>query len=209
MPEFCSCGAELPPDARFCHKCGKPQRECDVDFARDLEAPRAAPDNVIVADDAPAPMPLTFQNPVAIRVGFSVASVAALLTMIPFVNFGFPFWLLGAGFVSVFFYTRRTGQSLSVRSGARMGWITGVMSFAILAVVLIFGLFAISRMGGIAAVRDQMNSMQQVSKEDVDKIAATLQSPMGIVQLLASFFVMMTLVPAVGGALGAKLLSKE
>ena len=27
MPEFCTCGAELPPDARFCHRCGKPQRE--------------------------------------------------------------------------------------------------------------------------------------------------------------------------------------
>ena len=23
--EFCTCGAQLPPDARFCHKCGKPQ----------------------------------------------------------------------------------------------------------------------------------------------------------------------------------------
>jgi len=27
MSEFCSCGAQLPPDALFCHKCGKPQRE--------------------------------------------------------------------------------------------------------------------------------------------------------------------------------------
>ena len=27
MSEFCTCGAELPPDALFCHKCGKPQRE--------------------------------------------------------------------------------------------------------------------------------------------------------------------------------------
>ena len=27
MADFCTCGAELPPDALFCHKCGKPQRE--------------------------------------------------------------------------------------------------------------------------------------------------------------------------------------
>jgi hypothetical protein len=27
MPDFCSCGAQLPDDARFCHKCGKPQRD--------------------------------------------------------------------------------------------------------------------------------------------------------------------------------------
>src|SRR5258706_16455256 len=27
VPERCTCGAQLPPDALFCHKCGKPQRE--------------------------------------------------------------------------------------------------------------------------------------------------------------------------------------
>src|ERR1017187_9471093 len=27
MPEFCTCGAQLPPDSLFCHKCGKPQRD--------------------------------------------------------------------------------------------------------------------------------------------------------------------------------------
>ena len=30
VPEYCTCGAQLPPDARFCHKCGKPQ----YDYAR-------------------------------------------------------------------------------------------------------------------------------------------------------------------------------
>ena len=208
MPELCSCGAELPPDARFCHKCGKPQRESDLQFAKDRETSQVPLVDAPSAVDTPAPMPLTFQNPVAIRVGFSVASVAALLSMIPYVNFGFLFWLLGAGFVSVFFYKRRTGQRLSIRSGARMGWITGVLSFAIITVILTFALFAINRMGGFAAVRDQMTSVQ-MSQKDIDEVAATLQSPMGILRLLASIFVVMTLVPAAGGALGAKLLSKE
>ncbi len=208
MPEHCSCGAELPPDARFCHKCGKPQRESDIQFATDRESPEVAPVAVLAAVEAPAPMPLSFHNPEAIRVGFSVASVAALLSMIPYVNFGFIFWLLGAGFVSVFFYKRRTGQRLSVRSGARMGWITGVLSFAIITVILTFALFAINRMGGFAAVRDQMTSVQMTQK-DVDEVAATLQSPVGILRLLASIFVVMTLVPMAGGALGAKLLNKE
>ena len=208
MPELCSCGAELPPDARFCHKCGKPQRESDLQFAKDRETSQVPLVDAPSAVDTPAPMPLTFQNPVAIRVGFSVASVAALLSMIPYVNFGFLFWLLGAGFVSVFFYKRRTGQRLSIRSGARMGWITGVLSFAIITVILTFALFAINRMGGFAAVRDQMTSVQ-MSQKDIDEVAATLQSPMGILRLLASIFVVMTLVPAAGGALGAKLLNKE
>jgi ascorbate-specific PTS system EIIC-type component UlaA len=208
MPEFCTCGAQLPPDARFCHKCGKPQRESDAQFSADRETPQAVPPDAVVAVDAPAPMPLTFHNPVAIRVGFSVACVAALLTMIPFVNYGVLVWLLGAGFVSVFFYKRRTGQRLSVRSGARMGWITGVLSFAILTVILTLALFAINRMGGFSAVRDQMTSVQ-MSQKDIDEVAATLQTPTGILRLLASIFVVMTLVPMAGGALGAKLLSKE
>jgi len=208
MPELCSCGAQLPPDARFCHKCGKPQRESDLQFGRDRETAAPVAAEIVTAADAPAPMPLTFQNPVAIRVGFSVACVAALLSMIPYVNFGFLFWLLGAGFVSVFFYKRRTGQRLSVRSGARMGWITGVISFAIITVILTFGLFAINRLGGFAAVRDQMTSVQMTQK-DIDEVAATLQSPVGILRLLASIFVVMTLVPMAGGALGAKILNKE
>lgn len=92
-----------------------------------------------------------------------------------------------------------------------MGWITGVMVFVILAVLLTAALFALNRGagGGFAALRDQMNSVQHMSQEEFDKAAATLQSPAGIVQLLAFFFVFMTLVPTLGGALGAKLLSKD
>src|SRR6185369_5619519 len=102
MPEFCNCGAQLPPDARFCHKCGKPQGESESAPAVLVDAPLPA--------DAPAPMPLTFANPVAVRIGFFVASIAALLTLIPFLNYAFVLWLVGAGFFSVVFYKRRTGQ---------------------------------------------------------------------------------------------------
>jgi hypothetical protein len=203
MPEFCNCGAQLPPDARFCHKCGKPQRESEI---------AVAPAEVIVTvsapADAPAPMPLTFSNPVAVRIGFFVASIAALLTIIPFLNYAFILWLLGAGFFSVVFYKRRTGQRLSVRSGARMGWITGVLSFGILAVLLTITLVAVNRMGGFGAMREQMLSFQ-MSPKDVDDAIATLQSPIGILQSVAVMFVVMTVAPMAGGALGAKLLNRE
>ena len=43
MPDSCTCGAQLPPDALFCHKCGKPQR--------DLVTPDDPPEPV----SAPAP----------------------------------------------------------------------------------------------------------------------------------------------------------
>src|ERR1700751_3927993 len=31
----CTCGAQLPDDARFCHRCGKPQFEDDIARLRD------------------------------------------------------------------------------------------------------------------------------------------------------------------------------
>jgi len=42
MPDNCTCGAELPPDSLFCHKCGKPQREIRGDGAGKRPPPGAA-----------------------------------------------------------------------------------------------------------------------------------------------------------------------
>ena len=51
---------------------------------------------------------------------------------------GFDVRLAGvfAGFLAVFLYRRRTGQRLSVASGARLGWICGIFGFVIVAVML-------------------------------------------------------------------------
>jgi hypothetical protein len=78
MPEICSCGAQLPPDARFCHKCGKPQREEPLAEALigQMQAPLAPPAAVVAL-----PVPLSFRNPVALRVGL-LASALLCLTMI-------------------------------------------------------------------------------------------------------------------------------
>jgi hypothetical protein len=47
--------------------------------------------------------------------------------------------LLAGGFFSVFMYQRRTGFSLSVGSGARMGWITGIFCSVIMLVTIASG----------------------------------------------------------------------
>jgi len=57
------------------------------------------------------------------------------LQLIPFVPLLFAFF---AGFFAVYRYCRSTGHSLSIRSGARMGWITGIFSFGIVAVFITF-----------------------------------------------------------------------
>src|SRR5258708_21315931 len=68
MPDFCSCGAQLPEDARFCHKCGKPQREEIV--VEPPPAPPAAAAPPAPGDAAAWPRAPSFRHPLAWRVGF-------------------------------------------------------------------------------------------------------------------------------------------
>ncbi|HXN49469.1 MAG TPA: zinc ribbon domain-containing protein, partial [Bryobacteraceae bacterium] len=134
MSDYCTCGAELPPDARFCHKCGKPQRE---ELVIVEEPPAAPPPPPPVA----APIPIGFRNPLAFRVGFLSALMALLLTFL--LTPGLPLWLTAAGFLGVYLYRARSGETFSTRNGARMGWLTGVLAFLVFALPAVLGWRAI------------------------------------------------------------------
>ena len=206
MPEFCTCGAQLPSDARFCHKCGKPQREEPI---AEMLAPNAVPFVAVAPPLETSPVqPLTFRNPIAIRVGLLAAGLVCLLMMIPGVNYASILWLLGAGYFSVWIYKRRTGQRLTVRSGARMGWITGVLSFTLLTVLFAFSILAIQKAGGLAVLKDRLHDLA-IQQSTVDEATKLLQNPVEIVRSLVVMFIVMTLTCTAGGALGAKLLSKD
>ena len=212
MPEFCTCGAQLPPDARFCHKCGKPQFDEPVEEA---EAPA-----VLTPPPAPLTPPkleISFHNVAAVRVALLAAALASLLISIPmpvFLTAGWMLvWLLSAGFLSVYLYRRRTGQQLSVRGGARMGWITGVFCFAIATVFFTISVVIISGRGGLASFYREQFSARGAPEAGVEQFLEVLQSPTGLgVVLLLSLvflFLLFTLLPTVGGALGAKVLEKD
>jgi len=205
VPEFCTCGAQLPPDARFCHKCAKPQRE----------EPAAQP----VPEQAPAEVPPTpkvpptidFRNPVAVRVGFLAALLANLLNALPYLILGCPLWLLAAGFLCVYLYNRRTGQSLSVRSGARMGWITGVFSFVIFTVFFTFS-FIMAVRSGTLVNREQLSQIPFL-QGNLDQVIELMQSPVGLALNLTFsliiLFVLFILFATAGGALAARVLGKH
>jgi hypothetical protein len=203
MPEFCTCGAQLPPDARFCHKCGKPQREEIAVEPVEVFAPPQPP----LVEAVPL-QALSFRNPVALRVALLAAGLLCLMMMIPGVNYGAVVWWLGAGYLSVWIYKRRTGQRLNVRSGARMGWITGVISCALLTLLFAFFLLAIRQMGGLDAIKDGLKdfAFQQGS---VDEALKMLQDPSRMLRSLIATFIMLTLTCTAGGALGAKMLGKD
>lgn len=205
MPEFCTCGAELPPDARFCHKCGKPQREEPL-----LDVVIAAPEPAVTR---PPRLP-SFHNPLAVRTGLLAASLAALLNLVPVLSYGFLIWLLAAGFFSVYLYNRRAGLLLTVRQGARMGWITGVISFAISAFFFTLSIVALSgREGGLAGLYKERLETMPMNDRNVQEAVELLQTPVGmavvVIGSLFFVFVVVTSFCTAGGALGAKILDKS
>lgn len=214
MAEYCTCGAKLPEDARFCHKCGKPQYEDPLfDGLPEPPAELAA----IPPPPIPQPVGINFRNSVAVRVGFLAAGlVSTLLFSMPMPPAIMFIWFLliltAGGFFSVYLYRRRTGESLSVLSGARMGWITGVFCFAIMTILFTFSVFTIANNEGLNSFFTNM-AKNAGRPEMVEQFNLVLQDKSGIAVflfvLLFTFFVMLTVFPVVGGALGAKVLAKD
>jgi hypothetical protein len=211
VPEYCTCGAELPPDARFCHKCGKPQREEPKLLDEELIHKEVEPQ--IEAPPAPpiSPPEINFHNRLAVRTGFLAGTLAFLLSLAPVPFIGRVILLAGAGFFSVYLYRRRSGHALSVRNGARLGWISGLLCFVIITVLFTinFALISfISQQGGVAAFyRSQLGAMG-VPEQSIKEVIQTFQSPLRVTGLLFSLFVMFTGLLAAGGALGAKFLRR-
>ncbi len=208
MPDFCTCGAELPPDARFCHRCGKPQREEVVPETVE-RPPEIAP--VAIAAAAPPPR-LNFHNATAVRIGLLMASIASLLSALPVLAagiVGLAIWWLTAGFLAVYIYRRRTGQFLTVDSGLRMGWITGLLGSTITSVVFTASVVPLIRGGKIAALYEEQFRKMSGNDPNVQEAIKILQSPSGmalfVIMALLFFFLIITFLCTAGGALGAKL----
>jgi hypothetical protein len=209
VPEFCTCGAQLPPDARFCHKCGKPQYDYPG-LTEETVEPEAPPPPPAPAVQLPAE--ISFHNRLAVRIGFLAALSAVLLVLFP-LPFPVPrliVSLVAAGFLAVFLYTRRTGQILSIRSGARIGWITGIFCFVLVSTLMTVLMVAISNEGGLVKF---FRSQLPANDARADTLAQAVGDPAtlagGMLFALLLLFVILTALPMIGGALGAKVLAKE
>ncbi len=120
--------------------------------------------------------------------------------------------LLAGGFFAAYLYTRRTGSALSIRGGAQMGWITGIFCFVIYTVLFTISIVGIAAEKGLQQVFSELAS-QSGPPEIAAQFQQILQNPVGVATLvlltLLVSFVFLTAIPAVGGALGAKVLEKE
>jgi hypothetical protein len=206
MPEFCTCGAQLPPDALFCHKCGKPQRDLIAPEIQVNAFSTAASPVVAEAPPSPPkpqPLPLNFRNPIAVRIAVVAAVGATLLLVLLPLN-----WI-GAGFLAVYLYCRKTGFRLDVASGVKIGWITGLIAYCFYAIVFTARLLPDALSGNLGkALLEQMknSAIQDPAKiQEAAKIAADNPGTV-IFLLLGVLFVLVTCLSMAGGALGAKLV---
>ena len=202
MPEFCSCGAQLPPDSLFCHKCGKPQKEIVAPEPAEPDSPPVTfvPPPVF----APPPrfaMPVSFRNPVALRIALFVGVGAMFLSsFLPLVN-----WL-AAGFFSVFFYRRKTHNLLNVGAGLHLGWITGLIMFTMWGVFFL----ALGISGKLTPIfQEQLKNLPSTNDPYFQQMAQFMGSGPGLMVVLAVGFVFITCLSMAGGALGAKMVGRD
>ena len=196
--------------SRFCHKCGRPtsgEPEIPVEVPRIILTPPVLP---ALADSG-----VSFANPVVLRIAFAAAALSILLDFTPFVGFLFIFWSMGAGFLAVWMYRKRTGQLLSVSNGAKLGWITGVFTFVMMTVLMTTGAVL---SGGKWAEEFRQQMTQQMNTTwahdpHYQEALRTLQNPATfatvIFFMLFVFFVLLSLASIAGGALGARFSNKE
>lgn len=203
MEQRCTCGAILPDDARFCHKCGKPQWEQDQErLSAETAAAPVAP-SPIPAGNQPAPSGISFRNTRAVWISVLVAAgtLIALIAIALFLPPLLPVVLCGAGFVAARWYTGQSHQPLSAAGGARLGWMTGLWMFLVFTMMCAITAIVIASPEGWAQARTMWAQLPQASK------LMTLSPHDFLMQLLIEipfFFFLLTLLPGLGGMLGAK-----
>ena len=198
MEARCTCGAVLPEDARFCHKCGKPQFDEDIERIAAQEPAPPAPQ----ATHAPAPARIGFGNSRAVLVTMATAACSLVLlcaaaVVAPILG---PLILCLAGFMAVRFYKRRTPEPVSPGGGAFLGLMTGLWLFLVLAICAAVTSIYISSPDG--------REMLRASMPKVPELAKMLDDPhqflMGILMGLIPTFFIATISAAFGGLLAAR-----
>lgn len=205
VPVRCTCGALLPEDARFCHKCGKPQYEEDIARADAPEPPAAfaePPSKSVVPK-------VSFGDSRALWVSLAIACLAffgLFLTSYiapPLV----PLVFCAAGFAAALVYSGHSVEPLSVRSGARLGWMTGLWVFLFLAIISALMSVYIADPG----IREQMKALPNVAR--MPEMVKLLDNPhqflMNLAGALVVAFFMVTILAGLGGMLGAKLQNRR
>jgi hypothetical protein len=200
----CTCGALLPEDARFCHKCGKPQYEEDIARLSSVE-----PTVEAVRPSEPAPFSppsrIGFRNLRAVGITLVVAAVSLVALGLAAQMGPSPLGLIilcAAGFAAARFYHRRTSEQLTPLGGATLGAMTFLWLFLVAAAGAVIML---STPDGRETFRAGMPNVPELTKvlNDPNQFVTFT-----LVALAVSFFIG-TVAAAAGGMLAARLLPRS
>jgi hypothetical protein len=194
VPLRCSCGAVLPEDARFCHKCGQPQYEEDIARmnAQETPAPIVASVTQPSANLQP-PARIGFSNRRAVRItltvaGFSLLAISIIANLAPPLLFPI---LVAAGFTSVRVYLSRTAENLTASGGAALGAMTWLWLYLLEALGTAFVVFT-------AQGREIVKALKS------PELAQLIDDPQKLVPTLILFLVIGAVSGAVGGVLAVR-----
>ena len=198
MEQRCTCGALLPPDARFCHKCGKPQYEEDIQRFAALDA-EAAPTPAQVTQIIEPLVPGGVGNLRAVGITMAAAALAFVGMLIVGMVFppAVPLILCAAGFAAARFYGMN--RALTALNGALLGTMTGAWLFVVFAV-------CVGTASATIGTPEGQAMMKSISPNVAPEMIRILQDPH---QMLTGFllpvFFFLVFSSAFGGLLGARL----
>lgn len=207
--DTCDCGwSPVPQGASFCPGCGKPL----TDLARESERQANSFQRPPEEEEAAGPVDrVTFGTPGALRSCYWSAAFAAIIMSLPYASLLCFIVYPGAGFYSVHSFRRQTNKRVTLRAGAKLGFLTGVITFALLLILLTI---ANSMPGspGLSGSLDELEASfeQQGESELVDQVRTLRGDPTALAFIaligLSVVFGVTTGFATAGGALGAKVL---
>lgn len=208
MPEYCTCGTKLVEDARFCHRCGRPTSESVIESEAAIAPPPYEQPRIQEAGPpartSPSPQVVSFSNPIALRVAFLMSLAVIPVELAPVLSALSVLWWLAAGWCAVLLYRRITGASLSVGSGARLGSITGVLTFVSLAIRFLASI--------LLTGKEFFDELEKMLKQNPDAVQVIHDPTMMFIFLLLCLGIMGAMVVgicAAGGALGARFTARK
>jgi zinc ribbon protein len=210
----CTCGATLPDDARFCHRCGKPQYEEDIARIQQQEVSAApAPPQV---PTGPPDARISFHNRRAVGVSIAVGLLAifgffllsavapASVEVLVLPLFGF------AGFTAAMLYSTRSGERMTAQSGARIGFMTALWAFLVIMILATFVVIALSddemRRQFIALASSRGSSG---AEQAINMFQNPRQFTRQVMGGLLVMFCLLTFPSMLGGMLGVRFRGKH
>jgi hypothetical protein len=202
--QHCSCGFAIPEGAQFCPGCGRPLTVEAREQERTLNALPPREDEKV--------RPIGFSDVHSLRACYWPAVMAALLANLPGLNLLCFLWHPGAGFLAVHSYRRRTGREPNPREGAKLGFMTGVVSFTLSMILLaVASLLPGSggMVGGFERMREEFEKSGQA--EVAEQLGRLIAEPatlaVVLVFALGFSFLFTAALATLGGAMGSRVLS--